>query len=123
MVLYEPSVNEPALAPDLIDHMRDVLASDRLGVAGPPGGDLYALWVIEGAGAYGGPVAHVVAETGYEVVEAAQMSAAASVSTTRSTPAASPPRLSRSRSRSCATHEQTTASEQPSGSCLHPAIT
>ena len=41
------------------------------------GGDLGALWVIEGTGTYGARLARVVADTGYEVVEAPRMNARA----------------------------------------------
>jgi transposase len=37
------------------------------------GGDLAALWVIEGIGSYGAQLAHTVTEAGYQVVEAAPM--------------------------------------------------
>lgn len=37
-------------------------------------GDLQSLWVIEGIGSYGGPLAKTVEDTGYTVVEAARMS-------------------------------------------------
>ncbi len=36
------------------------------------GGDLAALWVIEGIGSYGAQLAHTVTEAGYQVVEAAR---------------------------------------------------
>ncbi|GAB3571036.1 IS110 family RNA-guided transposase [Spelaeicoccus albus] len=38
------------------------------------GGDMAALWVIEGIGSYGAGLARTVADTGYRVVEAARMS-------------------------------------------------
>lgn len=41
------------------------------------GGDLDALWVIEGTGTYGARLAHVAADAGYEVAEAPRMSARA----------------------------------------------
>jgi len=37
------------------------------------GGDLDALWVIEGVATYGARLAHMAAQAGYEVVEAARM--------------------------------------------------
>lgn len=39
------------------------------------GGDLNALWVIEGAASYGARLARTVADAGYQVVEAARMNA------------------------------------------------
>lgn len=39
------------------------------------GGDLTALWVIEGAATYGARLARVVTDAGYEVAEAARMDA------------------------------------------------
>lgn len=41
------------------------------------GGDLAALWVIEGIGTYGAGLARAAAQTGYPVVEAARMNARA----------------------------------------------
>ena len=46
-------------------------------VARRTGGDLAVLWVIEGTGTYGARLARVVADAGYEVVEAPRMSARA----------------------------------------------
>lgn len=41
------------------------------------GGDLVALWVIEGAATYGARLARIVTDAGYEVAEAARMDARA----------------------------------------------
>ena len=46
-------------------------------VARRTGGDLATLWVIEGVASYGARLARIVADTGYQVVEAARMSARA----------------------------------------------
>lgn len=46
-------------------------------VARRTGGDLEALWVIEGTGTYGARLARVVADAGYEVADAPRMSARA----------------------------------------------
>lgn len=55
-------------------------------VARRTGGDLAALWVIEGVATYGARLARVVAETGYEVVEAGRMDARAHRGTGKSDP-------------------------------------
>lgn len=44
-------------------------------VARRTGGDATALWVIEGIGTYGAGIARVVADAGYDVVEAPRMNA------------------------------------------------
>lgn len=46
-------------------------------VARRTGGDVAVLWVIEGTGTYGARLARVVADAGYEVVEAPRMNARA----------------------------------------------
>jgi transposase len=46
-------------------------------VARRTGGDLNALWVVEGVGSYGAQLAQAVAQAGYKVVEAARMNARA----------------------------------------------
>ena len=50
------------------------------------GGDLAALWVIEGTATYGARLARIVADTGYEVAEAARMNARAHHSVGKSDP-------------------------------------
>lgn len=42
------------------------------------GGDLAALWVVEGVGSYGARLARVVSEMGYKVAEAARIDASSS---------------------------------------------
>lgn len=42
-------------------------------VARRTGGDLEALWVVEGIGTYGARLAHAVTQRGYEVIEATRM--------------------------------------------------
>lgn len=62
-------------------------------VARRTGGDLAALWVIEGTGTYGAGLARAAADAGYTTVEAARMNAraptAAWASPTLLTPGAS----------------------------------
>src|SRR5665648_533756 len=50
---------------------------DRGGFAQPPSSDLAVLWVIECAASFGSQLAHAVTAAGYQVVEAARMSAKA----------------------------------------------
>ena len=50
------------------------------------GGDLDTLWVIEGIGTYGARLARAAAEAGYQVVEAARMSARANRGVGKSDP-------------------------------------
>ena len=50
------------------------------------GGDLTALWVIEGTGTYGARLARVAADAGYTVVEAARMNARANRGVGKSDP-------------------------------------
>ncbi len=55
-------------------------------VARRTGGDLASLWVIEGVASYGARLARVAADTGYQVVEAARMSARANRGVGKSDP-------------------------------------
>lgn len=50
------------------------------------GGDLAALWVVEGTGTYGARLAHAAAEAGYRTVEAARMNARANRGVGKSDP-------------------------------------
>ena len=53
------------------------LARAMAWVARRTGGNLAALWVIEGTGTYGARLTHAAAETGYTTVEAPRMNARA----------------------------------------------
>lgn len=55
-------------------------------VARRSGGDLAALWVIEGIGSYGAGLARAVGDAGYQVVEAARMDARSRQGTGKSDP-------------------------------------
>lgn len=55
-------------------------------VARRTGGDATALWVIEGIGTYGAGIARVVADAGYDVVEAPRMNARGRRGTGKSDP-------------------------------------
>jgi transposase len=55
-------------------------------VARRTGGDLAALWVIEGIGSYGAGLARAVGDAGYQVVEAARMEARSRQGTGKSDP-------------------------------------
>jgi transposase len=55
-------------------------------VARRTGGDLAALWVIEGIGSYGAGLARAVSDAGYQVVEAARMDARSRRGTGKSDP-------------------------------------
>ena len=55
-------------------------------VARRTGGDLNALWVIEGIGTYGARLAHAAGDAGYAVVEAARMNARANRGVGKSDP-------------------------------------
>lgn len=90
------------------------------------GGNLAALWVIEGTGTYGARLAHVVTEAGDDVVEAARMNARANRSIGKSDPldarriAAATLSLDLTQLRHPRADDGV---QQPSGSCSPPAIT